>query len=310
MTTQTIGEILFPSGGGDVDRNALALHLSEILSLAENALGASSAYSGDLNALDGTALVLLAAGFTNGFTGAAAGDQVFQLDSGDSKVQIGCDNTPSQRLFWVRRYNAEVWGSWVDLLASLLVNENDMVSNSAERAPTQASVKAFVETEASNLFFDQDINGAALVDVTLPVEDYTQFTIKIANLVPGTDGVPLQLRTSSDGTTFDAGASDYQTAVVGVTTAISDAIDLDLQLSVGSDVDEPGSSGTIHILNPNDDTKKTVFEGSIALVTTSGNLAHRAFAGMRDSVESVVAVRLQFGSGVIESGKVQVYGMK
>lgn len=140
--------------------------------------------------------------------------------------------------------------------------------------------------------------------------------IGIAN--PGTDGVTMQLRTSSDGgSTYDSGASDYQRANLTATQSANQAGDgatgSSIILSngnVGSSLSTESISGEIHIYGANTDSAYTTmyyatksFDGSTVFRLAKG-------VGMRAEANTVNGLQLYFSSGLISFGYFNLYGVQ
>lgn len=93
----------------------------------------ATAYGGNLNSLTGRRVSQLTAGFTNAWTGAAAGDYVFTLTTdANNAVQLGIDAKASGTI-WRRAKVANTWGAWdatVSLTGSQTITGNKTFTGS------------------------------------------------------------------------------------------------------------------------------------------------------------------------------------
>ena len=157
----------------------------------------------------------------------------------------------------------------------------------------------------------------ASVDLTgFDATKYTSYEVELMNVIPVTDNVQLHLRTSSNGgSSFDSGASDYETGYGGRRSNASEmfgggaAADGLIAPEVGSAAGEDGVSGTIRISGP-DLAKRTLLNYKMANFNESGFLDQFSGAIMRNAAASVDAVQLFFSSGNIESGTIVLRGIR
>jgi hypothetical protein len=143
---------------------------------------------------------------------------------------------------------------------------------------------------------------------------FDYFLIVLGNVVPATDSVGLQLRTTADDSTFDSGASDYdwsyRNAYVNTSTGGSGSTgssQISISGSVGSAANEEGVSGVLHIPMPHL-TKRTHFRWDITIRSAGGTIWATYGGGARLSSAAVTGVRLLFSSGNLESGTINLYG--
>lgn len=165
-----------------------------------------------------------------------------------------------------------------------------------------------------------DISSDATVDFTgFDASVYDDYEIELQNVVPATDAVGFQLRTSTDGGTgYDSGASDYSYAIHGLEsdttrTDVGSAGDTRIIISssrqVGSDAGEDGVSGIIRIHGPGA-AEKTTVTWAVGYFGSNGNFTTAVGSGARLSSADVDAVRLLFSSGNLESGRVILRGKR
>lgn len=160
---------------------------------------------------------------------------------------------------------------------------------------------------------------SATLDFTSSINStYNTYAFVLQNIAPDTDGVRLQIRTSTDaGSTWDSGASDYNSSVVYARSGAS----------VSSTASSPGteiwlsSTGTNGLGNASDeDTSGIVYLHSPAavaycrlswLLSATNNAANAMLltgAGARITAADVDGVRFFMSSGNIASGTIRMYG--
>ena len=203
-----------------------------------------------------------------------------------------------------------------------LLDEDDLVSDSASAVPSQQSVKAYVDGSGTLIWLETKIAATdTSIDFTTGIDaTYDSYVIEILNYVPVVDSGDLYLRTSTDGgATFDAGASDYQYIAKG--ERAGGAQDLETSVSTTAillnvsetNFDNAAASGfnfTVNIFTPSDATRKTVVGYRGYGVNTSLNYAQIFGGGMRNTNGDVDAIRFLAASGNITSGTFKLYGVK
>ncbi len=161
----------------------------------------------------------------------------------------------------------------------------------------------------------------ANADATIDVIDLqSDFVYKFfwSNLIPATDAAILWIRTSPDnGSTWDAGASDYGSVTHRVTMAtspghavngIQDDTEIELTDTIGTSANE-SCDIEVTCFDPSAvDTTKFKWEGMYFDQGAIGE--HVIGAGMRQLAEAVNGVRFLFSSGNIEAGTLKVYAIK
>ncbi len=159
---------------------------------------------------------------------------------------------------------------------------------------------------------------------------YDAYMFMLINVIPATDGVYLNMYTSTDGgSNYDSGSTDYNWVFNSSTVNNSDSgvdgdIDADdsvIKLTgdtsgaanqVGSGSEEHGVSGQIWLYDPAS-TKNT--HGTYDLMyqsTTPESVVQIAKGGFaRMSAADVDAIKIEFtSSSAIESGQINAYGVK
>lgn len=189
---------------------------------------------------------------------------------------------------------------------------------------TQFQIKAIAEgpySSGSKIYLDtQEASASAVLDFTSKITSaYDVYEFDLIDLRPASDGQSMQMRTSTDNTNFDAGASDYVgrtvTAPINATDAetiainTSTAIFLTPSSSVGSAASE-GVSGTVRLINPLGTTRRKMIEFKGHYETTAGVTNKVETNAYRAATSDIDAVRFLFASANITSGKIHMYGIK
>ncbi len=215
----------------------------------------------------------------------------------------------------------------LDAVAATLLDEDNMASDSASRAPTQQSVKAYVDNNApasgwtpiktvtaSAVATVDFINGTGgvVLDST-----YNAYAIVMTDIVPSVDTEVLWIRTSTNaGSSFDSGASDYQWTATKYENATAasrggSSGDTKIQLSQGTGIGNAageGLSGVIYLYKPSG-TRYCRFTFDLGLVDGSTSGVQMPGAGFRKSSADVDAIRFLMSSGNITSGIFTLYGL-
>lgn len=145
---------------------------------------------------------------------------------------------------------------------------------------------------------------------------YHKYAIELLNVIPATDGVELHVRTSSDtGTSYDSGASDYEWSAFYGASSEGDTADSQIQAipgtnQIGSDTNELGVSGTIHLVRPSESTFTSLWGDGMYYPSGATPPQHFRFASQRSEAGVVNAIRILFSSGNVESGIIKLYGVK
>lgn len=157
------------------------------------------------------------------------------------------------------------------------------------------------------------VAAAATLDIAMT--GYTAYRNKVlvANLIPATDGVVLNLRTSTDGgSSYAAGASDYgwEASVGGSTTTTNDSA---IGLTVGGLVGNGAAEGIgveVTLFDTIDTAKWTRMKWEACYVDSAGTPVVRSPSGggARRAAQDTDAIRLLFSSGNIASGNWALYG--
>jgi len=162
-----------------------------------------------------------------------------------------------------------------------------------------------------------DISSAATYNFTaVDASSYDGYGFFLQNIVPVTDDVKFNGRTSTDGgSSYDTSGyswvaenwgayttskSDGEIEFLGSTAATS--------YRVGSAADEPGVSGWIWLIGPHL-TGYTMINSSLSGWSADDYTVCFDCAASRTSAANVDAFQLYFSSGNIESGTINSYGL-
>lgn len=159
----------------------------------------------------------------------------------------------------------------------------------------------FIETQTAS-------TSTSLDFTSFDASAYASYVFVVSNIIPATDNVTFQMRTSADGgSTFDSGASDYFGSRNGSAGSAADAISI--VSGVGTAAGEDGVSCVVDLLGP-DLAKKTMCTFTYSAIDRLGDFYAGSGGGVRDSSAAVDAVRFMFASGNIESGEIAMYGRR
>lgn len=281
---------------------------------------------------NGTAFYALAAptgitaSSTTTFTNKSLSDSTtYFVDESDGtkKLQFQCSGITTgttRTVTWPDLNGTVVLSTTASLSGySWLVDEDDMVSDSAVLVPSQQSVKAYVDANPNGSVFlsTQDLSSDATADFVLPT-GYDEYIFVLQNVVPATDGALLYVQTSTNGgSSYDSTAADYNTSGVfhnssgstslGWGTEVASAIIL--TSGVGSAANEYGVSGEVTLCGAHL-AKYTFLDGRLNYTNDDGNYEQAIGGGVRKSAADVDAVRFIWNGGAHESGTITAYGRK
>lgn len=158
------------------------------------------------------------------------------------------------------------------------------------------------------------ISDDAAVDIEL-TGSYDHYLLVFDNVRPATS-TTLYFRTSTDGATFDSGASHYTYAYLeyrGGSSVIS------MQDSASSSTIQatslPGHESPERLhgevkIYPSDGTRYSLISGRFSMITGSVSRAGWSeFAGSRQSTTAISHVRILMASGNLADGDVHLYGV-
>lgn len=157
-------------------------------------------------------------------------------------------------------------------------------------------------------------SGVGAVQFFDLVADFFAYKIVFSNVVPGTDAVGLHVRTSTDNTNFDAGASDYEhasarlyTGALAYNTGSTSTSAMTIISNLGTGTNETGG-GVLYLVDPLTAIFTRIF-GSAWDYNDTPHLTKYDFIGQRKAAEDVNAIELVPTSGTI-SGEFKIYGLR
>jgi len=165
-----------------------------------------------------------------------------------------------------------------------------------------------------------DISDAATYNFTaFDASSYDGYSFLLQNVVPATDDVKFEGRTSTDGgSSYDDGASDYRWWSNLWTYSKDDADNsimfqgstvVQTAYKIGSDTNENGVNGWIWIMGPHL-TGYTTVRSELGVMASDPLYAIVSTCfGVRLEAADVDGFQLFFSSGNIESGTITVYGL-
>lgn len=182
---------------------------------------------------------------------------------------------------------------------------------------SQGNAPPIWSTVSSGLVFLSTVdfnNTTSTADFTL-TSGYDAYMFVLGNVIPATDAVSFNLRTSADGgSTFASATDTYRYAYVSVegsppTSSATLGTSVNLAADVGSAVGEDGISGVVMVHFPNL-VEKTIITYDISFQASNSVLVYQAGTGWRAAAEANNAIRFLFSSGNLESGSITLYGLK
>lgn len=198
---------------------------------------------------------------------------------------------------------------------NVLTSNGSAWVSSAPSSGGWVKIKTVTASSSATIDF---VNGASSVVLD---STYKAYAVVISNLVPATDGVMVYFRTSTNaGSSFDAGASDYDWTISGTavgSTNLDDNDDADAAISL-----VPDSAGSIQvgnatgeafnaivkIYNPANASRTYIgWEASYAMET--GGIGVVGGAGSRLAAADTDGIRFLLSSGNITSGTFTLYGL-
>ena len=149
---------------------------------------------------------------------------------------------------------------------------------------------------------------------------YRYYEFELEDVKPATDQVSLRMRFSSNGgSSYDAGATDYQFAGKGAITASLETI----ETSGGADVilltdgailgnagNETGVAGTLKLFSAGNASAQTKVNGLVSYDSFASNIGVWVVSGRRVALQDTDAVRFLMSSGNIASGTIRMYGIR
>lgn len=218
--------------------------------------------------------------------------------------------------------------TFLDAVAATLLDEDDMASNSATRAPTQQSVKAYVDNNTPDsglvLLGSYTASKATSVDIGSGLDldaaidgTYDEYIIKFHDVSPANNGVDLYMRTDTNGgASFDASGYAWGLSYIvatgsegGIGSASTSQIEItDSAITNGSAA--YSVSGEIVLHNPAGTTKNKLMSIFTVSNYAPGSYEGHTGFGAKASTAAIDAVRFYFSSGNISTGSFYLYGIR
>lgn len=175
------------------------------------------------------------------------------------------------------------------------------------------------EGGSTKLISSVDLSNNATVEFTgFDSSLYDNYMFLLQNVIPTEVTANLLMRTSSDGgSSYDSGAADYYGASTqigsngggGGVIGSAGATGMQVFQEVGGDATEDGASGIVWLYGPHL-AFETVMTTFMAGETADGNYSSWRGGYVRVSSADVDAVQFLFHSGSLESGTINMYGLK
>jgi hypothetical protein len=154
----------------------------------------------------------------------------------------------------------------------------------------------------------QEASASAQIDLAFDPTIYDEIEVSGYEIVAATDAVDMHILTSSDGSTFDVGASDYGWAFSSVDDAGSTSdtgAATDTKIKIGAAIGNAAGEFvemTLHMKSPGNTLLHKLCRGTLTWVTNVGKLGGLKFYGRRQSTSVIKALRIKMSSGNITSG--------
>ena len=208
-----------------------------------------------------------------------------------------------------------------DITSNLVIDEDDMASDSSTKVPTQQSVKAYVDGEIANnsadvvLIDTKTASSSASITFTNLDSTYERYAVHISNIIPATNVSQLYVRTSSNnGSSYDSGASDYEVTNFGAwntTSGTGNATVSYMQVfpsNLGTASNELAHA-EVMLYSPSS-SQYTYMKSDSVMLDHTGVHYIGVCAGYRASAAAVDAIQFIMSSGNIASGTFKLYGYK
>lgn len=265
----------------------------------------------------------------NDFKGWALGPGSNVLDQADFEalgaliVGFAKGRLPSDQVNKVLRQGTFVAAAVAQMISDTLsedvLDDGDVAGFAAklEQAITQiADTQNFVDTsEAEVLLATLTASGGINMDYPL-TSAYRAFRFRLVNVLPGSAGQSLLMRTSTDnGATFDA--TGYKNAAQGINSAggsesafasTSEVVLAGTVKTISSTAADGGVSGDVVLYNARSSTQSKTVRGKTGYINADGNLVALDLSGQRQTAAPITNIRFTLGGAPIASGAVEIWG--
>jgi hypothetical protein len=203
-----------------------------------------------------------------------------------------------------------------------LIDEDNMVSDTASQAPTQQSVKAYVDSQLASHIWQEisrtTLAGESSLDITWAADTYKEIRLKLINVQPSAAATRISVRARRD-TTWLSGASDYKWLLEGyvetLTTATYGSADNSIALhhptySPGEAVEE-GLDSIVTLVEPDLNAESTVSFHSLVREDASGRKASWKGGGWvyGTTSDKITGLRIFPSTGNLASGYIIAEGL-
>lgn len=254
------------------------------------------------------------AGFTLALTDLGV-PQVFTISAIATLSLPALSGVPSGASVWLR--NAEASTAWVviDPNGTETVNGQTVM-----RLFPGESVQLFAASGGWLAFGVPDFgwrrvlrtnaSASAQVDFALP-PGFSMYRVEISGMRPATDGAQPLMRTSTDGTTFDAGATDYTGLGIVMSTATggapSNATSGILSGAIDTGATTESGLATIDFF-PGDGTVRPLANVTFSFPSNGTSAIEQQIRSFRrNSSTTVVAIRFLMSTGNITDGQFALF---
>lgn len=208
--------------------------------------------------------------------------------------------------------------------AAVITSGETIAANDSDTAvPTSAAVIDYANSVGRVLLATKTASASATLDFTeFNNSVYRVYEFELENVKPATDAVQLLMRFSTNaGSSYDAGASDYQFSTIGRDASggntngnATGATSIQLTASgaaalIGNAAAEMGVSGRLDLFNAGSASVYTRVVGKLDYDNSSGNEFLVIVGGRRTTAQDTDAVRFLFSSGNITSGTIRMFGV-
>jgi hypothetical protein len=165
----------------------------------------------------------------------------------------------------------------------------------------------------------QTASSSSSIDFTTGIDStYDEYVVEFTSVVPASNAA-FWLRVSEDGSSWKAGASDYNQsapstrddgAAGGATFCSTGDVRIVLATTVSNSAADGGAAGTIRLYAPSNSAGKKLIGFYAAAQYGSGFFSASGFGRYQGTNNAIVGVRFLMSTGNITSGTFALYGVK